>query len=652
MDLMQFLNTVVTPWVLTLVMFGLGISLTVGDFKRVVTFPKAATIGLAGQLIGMPLAAFVLAYLMAPNPAIAVGLVILGACPAGTTSNAYSFAARADVALCVTLSAITSVVTVFTIPLLTYVALQAFFEQGQIPELPVGNMLWTLARVTLIPVVGGMIFRKLFPQFTQKLLEPIRKLAMVLLIVVLAGAAASSWHPYTLNPRLLGRLGARRSDVRRCASLARASGSAAEGPIALVSAIADVLVRGALDHPWRRPDVGRAMSALAEISDLPETVVRSEIHARVAADPRMLQLSPAVAIETQMKLLYALLDLEQVSLWTRNPLEGPTSRFHVPRRKPDRRARMVARAVLESGYVERFATTYGLPVLRWQRPDGAIVFSAPDADPNAVTAAARNTFAAIAVVLEREALLLRSAARERALVEPRERLLTRLGFDLHDGPIQDVAALAGDIRLLRTQLQEVLAATGAPGCLIGRIDDLEARIGAVDHALRQMVHSLESPGMTRRPLDEALRREVEAFQDEADVAVDLVVRGDTRSLTDSQSIAIIRIVQESLTIIREHAHASRVSVAVMAGPSEITIDVNDDGRGFHVERTLVRSARAGRLEWAQFPRSSVKLHAPLHDPVGLELLQPAVQLIDAEVGRGDDETDPPGAADLLCPGPR
>lgn len=206
MNLMEFLNTRVVPSTLILVMFGLGLSLTLADFKRVIVFPKAAAIGLVGQLVGMPAAAFLLAYLLAPNPSIAVGLVILGACPSGTTSNAYSFAARADVALCVTLSAVTSIITVFTIPLLTYVALQAFFEQGQIPDLPVANMLWTLTTVTLIPVTLGMIVRRIAPGLTERALEPIRKLTLVLLILVLTAAAASSWQVLRDNFAIAGLL--------------------------------------------------------------------------------------------------------------------------------------------------------------------------------------------------------------------------------------------------------------------------------------------------------------------------------------------------------------------------------------------------------------------------------------------------------------
>jgi signal transduction histidine kinase len=405
-----------------------------------------------------------------------------------------------------------------------------------------------------------------------------------------------------VNVRLgdvFGRLGARRADARRLLALARSCRRSHDADreasvIALLAATADVFARRALDHPWRRSDVARTVSTICDITGLPGDVVRAEIHARMATDPRIVQLSPAVAVETELKILYALTTVESASLWVRDPLAGLTSRFQVGRLKRERSARTVAGAVLEGGQAEESGSTQGIPVLRWQRPDGVLVVEGSADDAPAAASAGRVTCAALALVLERQALLVRSTARERALVEPRERLLTRLGFDLHDGPIQDVAALAGDIRLLRTQFQDVLG-SGASSRLVGRLDDLEARVGAIDNGLRQMVHSLESPGVTRQPLDVALGREVAAFAEETDLPVDCAVRGDVTSLTDSQRIAIVRIVQESLTNIREHADASHVSIAVTAGPSEITVEVNDDGRGFDVDRTLVRSVRAGRL---------------------------------------------------------
>ena len=193
MEIMQFLNTRVVPLALILVMVGLGLSLTPADFRRVIVFPKAVAVGLVAELIVPPVIAFVLAYLLAPSPAIAVGAVIVAACASGVTSNAYTFAARADVALCVTLSALTSIITVFTIPFLTYLALQVFFEQGQIPALPVAEMLRTLITVTIVPVAGGMIVRALAPRFALRALEPLRRMVMGLLVVVLSAAALSSY---------------------------------------------------------------------------------------------------------------------------------------------------------------------------------------------------------------------------------------------------------------------------------------------------------------------------------------------------------------------------------------------------------------------------------------------------------------------------
>jgi BASS family bile acid:Na+ symporter len=188
-----FINAEVIPWVLRLVMIGLGLSLSVADFRRVVLFPKAATIGLFGQLVGMPLTAFALALIFQPPPFIAVGLIILAACPSGITSNAYSFAARADVPLCVTLSAVTSVITVFSIPFLINLALQTFGDEGQIGSLPVLPMLIGLISYTLLPLIIGMIIRARFTSFAERAVEPIRRSVLWLMAAVLILGIISSY---------------------------------------------------------------------------------------------------------------------------------------------------------------------------------------------------------------------------------------------------------------------------------------------------------------------------------------------------------------------------------------------------------------------------------------------------------------------------
>ena len=188
-----FINAEVIPWVLRLVMTGLGLSLTLVDFKRVIVFPKAATIGLVAQLIGLPLAAFILALIFNAPPAIAVGLVILAACPSGVTANAYTFASRADVPLCVTLSAITSVVTVFTIPFLIDLALRLFFGEGQVTQISPTGMLVSLMTFTLLPLGIGMVVRVLFPAMAAGAVEPVRKAVLYLMMLVLLLGVVSSY---------------------------------------------------------------------------------------------------------------------------------------------------------------------------------------------------------------------------------------------------------------------------------------------------------------------------------------------------------------------------------------------------------------------------------------------------------------------------
>jgi BASS family bile acid:Na+ symporter len=191
---MDFLYTIVIPAVLLSVMVGLGLSLTVADFKRVIAFPKAAVIGLTSQIVLLPLLAFLLALLLAPTPEIAVGAVVLAACPGGVTSNAYVFAARADLALSVTLTAVASFITVFTIPLLIYLALQVFIQQGELLDLPMLQIFRTLVMFTIIPLAVGMTCNALWPNFSQRVVERLlRRVTVGVLMFVIVTAAIASY---------------------------------------------------------------------------------------------------------------------------------------------------------------------------------------------------------------------------------------------------------------------------------------------------------------------------------------------------------------------------------------------------------------------------------------------------------------------------
>jgi len=178
-------QTIIIPFGLFMVMMGLGLTLSLDDILRVIVMPKAILVGLAGQLILLPVVAFALTFLMNPAPVIAIGLLLLAACPGGITSNAYVFASRGDIALSVSLTTIASLFTVFTMPLIAWIALTMFAEGSDMLEVPVSNMMRSLAQLTILPIAIGMLTRKYLPDFAQRMVEPVRKMAIGILIMVI-----------------------------------------------------------------------------------------------------------------------------------------------------------------------------------------------------------------------------------------------------------------------------------------------------------------------------------------------------------------------------------------------------------------------------------------------------------------------------------
>ncbi len=185
MDPAYLFQTIIIPFGLFMVMMGLGLTLSLDDILRVIVMPKAILVGLAGQLILLPVVAFALTFLMNPAPVIAIGLLLLAACPGGITSNAYVFASRGDIALSVSLTTIASLFTVFTMPLIAWIALTMFAEGSDMLEVPVSNMMRSLAQLTILPIAIGMLTRKYLPDFAQRMVEPVRKMAIGILIMVI-----------------------------------------------------------------------------------------------------------------------------------------------------------------------------------------------------------------------------------------------------------------------------------------------------------------------------------------------------------------------------------------------------------------------------------------------------------------------------------
>lgn len=162
--LVTLINSTVISICLFLIMMGMGLSLVVNDFKRVVKYPKAVGIGLTNQLILLPIIGFALANIMPLQPEYAVGVMLLVLCPGGTTSNLFTYLAKGDVALSVTMTAIASVITVFSIPIVLSFSLVYFMGAGSEFELPVLKTMITLIALTIVPISVGMLIKRFAPK--------------------------------------------------------------------------------------------------------------------------------------------------------------------------------------------------------------------------------------------------------------------------------------------------------------------------------------------------------------------------------------------------------------------------------------------------------------------------------------------------------
>jgi BASS family bile acid:Na+ symporter len=180
------LITVGLPIALAIIMFGLGLSLTPQDFRRVLRSPRAVAVALVLQICVLPLVAFGLVVAFDIDPLLAVGVMLLAASPGGTTANLFSHLFRGDVALNVTLTAINSVLAAVTLPLITNLAIAHFDADGEL-GLQFAKVAQVIA-IVLVPVAVGMVVRRRSESFAIAADRPVRIFSIVVLVVVAVGA--------------------------------------------------------------------------------------------------------------------------------------------------------------------------------------------------------------------------------------------------------------------------------------------------------------------------------------------------------------------------------------------------------------------------------------------------------------------------------
>ncbi|WP_299260091.1 bile acid:sodium symporter family protein [uncultured Aquimarina sp.] len=184
---MDNISTIILAASLFIIMLGMGLSLVIADFKRILIYPKAILVGLTNQLIILPLIGFAIASLFPLRPEIAIGIMILAACPGGATSNLISHLAKGDIALSVTLTAFSSLITIITIPFIVNFSLLYFLSEDQAIQLNVIETIIQILVIIIVPIGIGMIIRKYNESFALRMAKPVKIASALVLALVIVG---------------------------------------------------------------------------------------------------------------------------------------------------------------------------------------------------------------------------------------------------------------------------------------------------------------------------------------------------------------------------------------------------------------------------------------------------------------------------------
>jgi len=356
--------------------------------------------------------------------------------------------------------------------------------------------------------------------------------------------------------------------------------AALAGPVALAE------IRGALvDGPIvRGADPQRVMGQVLD---------------RALADVRLAELPPATALQVQTLLVAGAVGSDDVSIWVAaEPDSGLTCAARTAPERSARRAETAAKLAVESGVASTVGSRspfLAVPISWLGLAHAALVIRLATAqqrdDGQRLGSSAGPR---LAIVLERGRLLERSEQRERALVEAAEKRLVRTGYDLHDGPLQDVVGLAEELRLLAADLEPLVRRPSRASVRQG-LDSVREQVCRLGDDLRDVAQSLETSAASRQPLEQLFGRAAASLTRRTEIGCSLDVRGDLAGLTDSQRITLYRVVQEALANVVEHSGASSVAIRLAGTGRAVTLTISDDGHGFDPSLRLDAAVGHGRL---------------------------------------------------------
>jgi signal transduction histidine kinase len=388
------------------------------------------------------------------------------------------------------------------------------------------------------------------------------------------GAGRPSAGPTLLPPDL-------RAALRACEVRARRLADG-WGQGAALDFLGDAIVAIAVEHRLEPGEARAAVTAAADELGLPPEAAAFAVFRRALASKGFAQLPPVGAAELALTLLVELAPAAAGSLWILGAAGTTTCLVSHGKAPRSRRLREVAKAALD-GVTAGSPQVHVRVVERWDRPHAALVVRGRVAESEHLEEYLEETATALAPLLERASLFDRRVQREHDLVAAGERRLLRLGFDLHDGPLQEIVALAEELRQASTQISSVVPEDYKQR-VRGRFNDVHARLGALDEGLRQIAHSIRSTTAVARPVADAVEAELIALESATGIEAELRVEGNLAGLSDSQKIVLFRVVQEALSNVRKHSGARKVSIVLRSRRTFVDLTVTDDGNGFDPRR--------------------------------------------------------------------
>ena len=184
-------------------MFGLGLSLTLGDFRRLLSHPKAVVVALALQALVLPAICYGLIVLLGVPPVYAVGLMLLAASPGGVSANLFSHLFGGNVAMNISLTAINTLLSIVSLPLIANFAIDTFSKSGQVVPMQTGKVIEVIG-IVLIPVAVGMLVKRGAPGFAARMDKPMKRFSMVVLALLAIIAFAKEWNALTSSFATIG----------------------------------------------------------------------------------------------------------------------------------------------------------------------------------------------------------------------------------------------------------------------------------------------------------------------------------------------------------------------------------------------------------------------------------------------------------------